>query len=599
MRDLNTGVPGLRKINYGKGAKEMGKGIKIWAVNDGEKIYKTDLTNPNKDKNSVWDGHKVGLVSGMNETIAFQLIVENGNELANNVKVEVKPFVKSDSQGRKQYLEEKTEVFVEHYLYIPYNRITPVAWFFAEGARPVNKHGWVPDALIPVDLVKDISILPGENQGFWIDIYVPRSGVSAGDYTSEVVVSVAGEICGIIPVELKVLDIVLTDENPSPNMVFVSNLDEYYPGFNGDVLDEFRKMAHSHRFELVGAPEHTMKFDREKLDRFYERYLRDGDNFYTSRNGYQGSGEGVGDRLFPIGMYGMNVFGESDEEYVSEARKWSRWFESLDWKGTAFIYLIDEPREKHYDFIKDRVSLLRRNNINLPIFITTSYKEALDGYVDIWSAGQGTDLVKKAEKEKEGQKFTFYNGYAPRTPMVVLEGDAVDFRVNQWIKMKYDMAFYFYWHGTHWRHNRQGPRGHSYQNVYGYPITFVLVQKQQDEYVFGDAAGKVYYGNGDGTFFYPGRDPHYPEHDLGYNGPISSIRMKNMRRGAQDIAYIDMARKAGFEKEMEDLMNEAVPRAFNEVEKHEKPTWSPEGNVWDGYRLRILELLSGMRLRKN
>lgn len=574
----------------------MKNAMKIWAVNDGEKIYKTDLNNPNKEKNSIWNGHKISLVSGMNETIAFQVILENGDEILNNVNVEVKPFVKSDGQEGKQYLSEKTEVFMQHYLYIPYDKVTPISWFFAEGGRPINKHGWVPDALIPVDLTEDIFILPRENQGFWIDVYVPRSGISAGDYTSEVVVSVAGEVCGIIPVEMKVLDIVLTDENPSPNMVFVSSLNDYYPDYKGDILDEFRKMAHSHRFELVGVPEHTMKFDKEKLDRFYERYLRDGDNFYTAKNGYQGSGEGIGDRLFPIGMYGRNVFGESDEEYVSEAKKWNQWFESLDWKGTPFVYLIDEPRERHYDFIKERVGLLRRNNIKLPIFITTSYKEALDGYVDIWSAGQGTDLARKAEKEKEGQRFTFYNGYPPRTPMVGLEGNAVDFRVNQWIKMKYDMAFYFYWHGTHWKHNMQGPRKHTYQNVYAYPITFVLVQKQQDEYVFGDGAGKVYYGNGDGTFFYPGRDPHYPESDLGFDGPVSSIRMKNLRRGAQDIAYIDMARKAGFEKEMEDLMNEAVPRAFNDVEKHEKPTWSPEGNVWDSYRIRILELLSGKKV---
>jgi hypothetical protein len=358
------------------------------------------------------------------------------------------------------------------------------------------------------------------------------------------------------------------------------------------MYDEFRKMAHKHRFEIVGTPEHTMKFDREKIDRYYERYMRDDRNIYTCENGYVGSGDGIGDRIFPIGMYGRNVFGETDEEYVSEARKWDEWFKSKEWNGTHFVYLIDEPREKSYDFIKDRVSLLKKNNINLPIFITTKYKEALDGYVDIWSAGQGTDLVKKSEKEKEGQRFTFYNGYSPRTPMVVLEGDAVEFRAAQWMKLKYNMAFYFYWHGTHWKHNTQGPRGNTHQNVYSYPITFVLVQERQDEFYFGKKTQKVFYGNGDGTFFYPGTDPYYPENNLGYNGPISSIRMKNMRRGAQDIAYLDMARKKGHEKEVEQLMNKAVPKAFDEVEKDERPSWSSKGSDWDNYRLEVLKLLT-------
>lgn len=570
----------------------MNKSISIWAVNDGEKVYKTDLNNINKNKNSIWDGTRINLVSGINETIAFQVILENGDELLKNVKVELAPFRNADVAVISPNLIEYTEIFKEHYVYIPYDKITPVSWFFSEGGRPENKHGWVPDALIPVNLLEEITVLPRENQGFWIDLYIPREGIVPGNYITEVIVSIDGSEYKRVPVELKVLDVVLTDENTSPNMVFVSSINEYYPDYKGDIYDEFRKMAHKHRFEIVGAPEHTMKFDKEKLDNYYDRYLRDGNNIYTRENGYAGPGEGVGDRTFPIGMYGKNVFGETDEEYVAEAKKWDDWFQSKKWNGTHFVYLIDEPREKSYDFIKERVSLLKKNDVKLPIFITTRYKEELDGYVDIWSAGQGTDLEMKKIKEQEGQRFTFYNGYSPRTPMVVLEGDAVEFRVAQWIKLKYNMAFYFYWHGTHWKHNAQGPRKHTYQNVYSYPITFVLVQEKQDEFYFGRKTQKVFYGNGDGTFFYPGTDPFYPENNLNFNGPISSIRMKNMRRGAQDIAYLDMARRKGYEKEVEILMNKAVPKAFNKVEKEDKPSWSPKGNDWDSYRLEVLKLLT-------
>src|SRR5689334_24941025 len=50
----------------------------IWAVNDGEKVDRDDLSNPNKRANSVWDGHKVKIFGARNEIIAFQLIVEAG-----------------------------------------------------------------------------------------------------------------------------------------------------------------------------------------------------------------------------------------------------------------------------------------------------------------------------------------------------------------------------------------------------------------------------------------------------------------------------------------------------------------------------------------
>src|SRR5678815_2605198 len=48
----------------------------VWAVNDGEKIARDDLNNPNKRENSAWDGHKVKIFGARNEIIAFQLIVE-------------------------------------------------------------------------------------------------------------------------------------------------------------------------------------------------------------------------------------------------------------------------------------------------------------------------------------------------------------------------------------------------------------------------------------------------------------------------------------------------------------------------------------------
>src|SRR5258706_11947706 len=52
----------------------------VWAVNDGEKVERDDLDNPNKTANSAWDGHKIKIFGARNEIIAFQLIVEAGSE---------------------------------------------------------------------------------------------------------------------------------------------------------------------------------------------------------------------------------------------------------------------------------------------------------------------------------------------------------------------------------------------------------------------------------------------------------------------------------------------------------------------------------------
>src|SRR5215510_6563558 len=59
----------------------------IWAVNDGEKVERDDLNNPNKRANSAWDGRKVKIFGARNEIIAFQLIVEANQAGINRLAV--------------------------------------------------------------------------------------------------------------------------------------------------------------------------------------------------------------------------------------------------------------------------------------------------------------------------------------------------------------------------------------------------------------------------------------------------------------------------------------------------------------------------------
>ena len=260
-------------------------------------------------------------------------------------------------------------------------------------------------------------------------------------------------------------------------MIFVSGLDEYYVNNKGDIYDEFRKMAHHHRFEIIGLPVHTSRFDREKLDAYYDRYMKDGNNMYSHENGYDGVGQNVGDKIFPVGMYGMPVLGSTDEELIEEARKWQEWFTEKNWNGVYFWYIMDEPRSDKYELIREKSALLKANGIDMPVFTTTSYKEDLDGAIDIWCAGQGFEVEDM--KRHPNDKFWFYNGFAPKTPFIVLEGSGVELRADQWIKARYGVELWFLWESTHWKHNMQGPRAKTYQNVYSYPVTFLINQKMK------------------------------------------------------------------------------------------------------------------------
>ncbi|WP_158082104.1 glycoside hydrolase domain-containing protein [Paenibacillus ferrarius] len=161
--------------------------------------------------------------------------------------------------------------------------------------------------------------------------------------------------------------------------------------------------------------------------------------------------------------------------------------------------------------------------------------------------------------------------------------------MNSWIKWKHKMDLYFVWHGTHWRHNHQGPRSRTNQNVFGYPVTFMYVNTNPEDEFYGETG--IHWGNGDGILFYPDHDPYYREQDRGVQALLSSIRMKNLRRGIQDYEYIWLAASLGKQEQVDQLVRTALPRVLHETDRTHSITWSPYGNDWDDYRKKISDLI--------
>lgn len=577
----------------------------VWAVNDGEKVLKDDLANPNKDGNSVWDGQTIRLFGARNETIAFQVIVETGDAEAAGIYVELSGLVHAEhgecrienaaalDADPTNYVGRRIEVFTQHYLYVAPDLSTAPQWFYAESAPPLHRSGWIPDALIPADARprlggQPVRVPARSNQGFWIDIYIPREeAMKPGIYRGAVTVRSEAAVIRTLPVELRLYDFALPDENHSLTFVYANDVSEYYPE-TPDIQDRFRRMAHRHRFDLVGAEPHGKPFDAELLAR-YAPYL-DG-SFFTKANGYEGPGEQIGEGVFPIGMYGSKVLGTEPEAMRKEADKWVAYFEELKWPGTYFCYLIDEPLPAKYDWIREQAAIVRGSagaGKRLPFFTTRRYTPELEGAIDIWCA-HSVDAESVRHGRESGDKLWFYNGYRPYHGSLILEAEAVDMRVNSWLRFRYGIDGYFVWHGTHWRHNHQGPRGRWNQNVYGYAVTFMYVAKDESAYYGEDG---VHFGNGDGLLFYPGREPFFREQDRGVDGPISSIRMKNLRRGIQDYEYLWLAAQRGRRAEADAIAREAVPAGMHETDPNGRASWSSVGSRWDEYRRQAAELIA-------
>ncbi len=561
---------------------------KVWALGDGEKVFKYDRTHPDKNKNFIWDGYTIKLNGLYNEVLAFQVMVETDSVAVENIEVVVNMPVNKESgkiiggNTLKYGPSGTVEIFSEHYLNVKDS--THPNWYYGSpAAQPKKMTGWIPDCLIPSDALPGrggfpLKIGPLQNQGFWVDVHCPRDlkNFPSGLYSGRIQVIQSGKIISEIPLEINLLPHYLTDENPLSVWLYASDVLDYYPGFTQQQVDDMLKFeGHRHRIDVLGDFDvNTKPFNEEKMEK-YKPFL-DGSGF-TPSNNYHGNGEGVGEKLFPIGIYGNPVLGNVKDTVQKQANLWVNWFNKNAPLVKYFWYLIDEPLEDKYSWIRERAGWIKTNpgaGKSLPIFTTTNYTKALLGSIDIWSGYDGVDLKVLPEIKKSGGDHWFYNGNRPRYGSVILEGAAIDQRVNSWIQYKYGINNHFIWEGTHWRHNGQGPKKHLHQNIFKNPLTFI-----NDDMAFG---------NGDGILFYPGHMPFYPEEDRGLNSLLPSIRLKNIRRGQQDAAIMWMAEKKAGRQKVISIISKVVPKALSEVDMKDAVPWSQKG---DDYNKAIEELL--------
>jgi hypothetical protein len=573
---------------------------RVWALDDGEKIKKEDITNSlaTDKNNAVWKNNSVNIFGARNEIVAFQLMIQADVSGATNVNVVISDLKNGSSvipgsatgpADPFDYRGRNVELFTEHYLNI--TKRSPPAWFFKESATPSAYYmGWVPDCLIPFSAPAGkggapFSIEGNNNQGVWVDIFIPKNA-AAGTYKGQTIVSVSDKVFATIPISLKVYDFTLPDTTHIYTMFGFSSVARRHGVTDGS--PEFRQldtrylqMAHRHRMNLMKRPNSL-----SDLETNYKTLLTG--ELYTPANGYEGPGEKVGNNTFCIGYngsfpleYGGSFKNATEASWWAGSDAWKTWFVQNAPHVQLNKYLFpDEPGSKgptgkkgtgSMDTIRIQAKWSHSNpgiGKEIPCLVTMSIRQQLMGYVDFWqmsgSGALGALPEDVASVRAHGNLIGVYNGYRPGLGAVVSDADATDFRVIPWIVWKYKLDQYFYWSTNFWGRI----------NVFVNPFTF---------------ENRI---NGDGTFFYPGQDAQFPEESRNLAGPLSSIRMKNWRRGAQDLEYLWLAKNAGLENKAKTIVDACVPVALWEAKEQKDVSWSGRGYKFDLYRKQLAELLS-------
>ena len=574
-------------------ANDASAGVRrVWAVNDGEKVERDARNHPASAHNSVWDGRLVHVFGARNEVVAFQVIVEADARGVGALSVRLPGLVsaadrityRAPSADPTDYVGRPIQIFTEHYMLVT----TPshASWVYdpRSAAAPTDPTGWKPVQLVPENARRGrggfpVAVRSGESQAIWIEVYIDRAR-TPGAYRGTIEIR-ADTRRRIVPIELEVFDFTLPDENSMHAMLFYSSDEpELYHGRNLDA--EYHRLAHRHRVELVQA------YDERTLLSVWDRFS--GADF-TPAHGYEGPGARIGNMLAPRTFYGSGRDFDDRQSAWAQSDAWMMFLRKKLPHAITFLYMPDEPRPPEYPHILALAGNIHSNpgpGRALPIFVTSTYVEALDPAIDIWCSGpKGFGLDRVASERAKGREYWFYNGGRPEGGAITIDAPATDARATIWAAFKHDVRVYFYWHSVHWRHNSQ-KQGERNQDVWRDSITFD--NRRQPNRLPEDEG----YIHGDGVLIYPGEERLHPDQDRGVPGPISTIQLANFRRGLQDHQYLTLARKLGLHAVVTETLDAVVPRVFSDA--GERVSFPESGDPYEAARLKLARAIAAVRL---
>lgn len=532
---------------------------------------------------------KVHIKAAKNEYESFQVILRDSKEMTVNT-------ISVSSLSGSSGTIDKSNLMVYRVAYININK----------ASNNEGKTGLWPDALIPaVDpFFKEtrnafpVVVKADKNQAFWFDVFVPP-GTSAGEYEGKITIDIASENSFDIPVKLTVWNF----ELPSTSTLVTAfgfdgweNLLGHYGNRDDNVYDMitplsmlYTECALMNRVSLESAIGEdwsiypwpaTALIDWSDFDKNWGPFFNGKDLAFGLKNA-------------KLTSQGLLQHGDTKNEEIAYIRNFVAHFKKKGWYHILFDYTYDEPHdEEDFDAVKERASLVRQADAGMRLLVTTDIingkKFAITGIVDIWTpvinamhdkpgsicwdseyAGNQRDRYSPfiasgnelwwyqsceshgcGEGDSRSECFTGWPSYAIDIP-------AVYNRIMEWLSFKYRISGELY---------------------YGTNIAYYGMSGDKDPW------NNQYYfwGNGDGTLFYPGR----PGKIGGTRHiPVESIRLKMIREGMEDYEYMNLLKELGDESFARSQVNSVVTNTF---------TFSHDPEVLYGAREKMAERIQAI-----
>ncbi|MBN2315591.1 MAG: DUF4091 domain-containing protein [Sedimentisphaerales bacterium] len=512
----------------------------------------------------------VEISSAKNEVESFQVVVGAPAETITVTKVEISDLAgpngsKIDKANIKLFREEYVRVRLSTSraelppgLYpdplVPFiNPITgeaiePLTRRSKRWGEPVTTSGYDMYA-VPFDVFK------GQNQALWIDVHVPKD-IPAGVYRGECRVWARGEISGQIPLTVTVWDFTLSD-GPTHKNHFgsFSNVARYFnvkrdseefkqiemrycqamaehrinPPIPHDLLPEVNDDG-----SLTIVPERHQAL-KKFMDEFHVTDFEIPRSYFARLPGSTLTSDYK--TISPANR-------EKAQRYYKE---FYQYLKDNGWEKRAYVYMLDEPNLKeNYEQVLVLGRLVHEAVPQLKcLVVEQTYRQGpswpdIDPAVDIWCPlWSFIDRKTINEKIAGGDEVWSYTALVQRSPRYHPQYEKVKdldppywhidrpltvYRVPTWINYQYGITGLLYWS----------------------TVTTVI------EPWWNPAFAHPRHYNGGGFLFYPGVP-------CGIDGPVCSIRLKNLRDGMEDYEYFAILENLADRKTTKEIVDTIAP----------------------------------------
>jgi len=470
--------------------------LPVWVPTNIEKVLRDQEFPANGDTS-------IKMYSAKNEYEGAQVIIKADENGLKNVKVNVTDL--KHSNGSDIMTKDSIKIYKEHYMNV------------TEPTAPELKAGWYPDALIP--LTKEFDVEASQNQGIWITVNVPK-GQAAGTYTGKVEIQSEGKSTNV-PIEFNVWDFELPDEKSTKTAfaIWFNQVANYY-GLQYGTKEYWDMQEKYYWFQNeYGAAPQDLPIPSENVDEYVEGVKRFNSNPKVS-----------GFRL---------PFYDKKDENGNTVIDWDKNKELVDklraqnLLGKAYYYVggwIDEPTGDKFPLVREICQKLKEIAPEVRHVVTREPVKALWGSVDTWAPIlYYYDRTTAHNRQALGEHVWWYTCVNPKHPYPSyhIDDDLLGARLLTWMQKDNDVEGNLYWATT----------------------IFQKYDLKQGKYVERDVWNdpKAFPGaNGDGFLLYPGK-----AEDVGFDGPVGTIRLEAIRDGLEDYEYLVM-----LEKKIQDKITE-------------------------------------------